>query len=436
MRSDISGFYKKSRAERLAVLKDEAGISAEEISLLEKGGLDFETADRMVENAISVYGLPMGIATNFRVNGKDYLVPMVIEEPSVVAAASNAAKLARPSGGFKANASTPLMIGQVQLAGIKNENFAKAIDAIKQKEKELIALANSLDPVLVKHGGGAKELQLREVETARGKMLVVHLLVNCGDAMGANAVNSMAEKLAPEFEALSGGRARLKIISNYALHRTVKASAVWKKDDLGGEVIEAMLDANALAQNDVFRACTNNKGIMNGIDSVLLATGNDWRAVEAGAHAYASRNGTYKALQNFYITDSGDLAGELEMPLAVGLVGGATKTHALAKIAVKILGVKSANELAEVCCSLGLAQTFAANRAIVKEGIQRGHMGLHAKNVAVSAGAKGSEIDAVAQEMAKTGKISADNASKIIDNMRRKGAKKGGKGKGIKREGN
>lgn len=424
MNSEIPGLYRMGRKDRLQVLANECGLAPEETALLEKGGLDFEIADRMVENAYSAHALPAGIATNLRVNGKDYLVPMAIEEPSVIAAASKAAKLARESGGFEAKASEPIMIGQVQLAGVRN--FDAAERAIKGAEKEILAMANSCDPLLVRFGGGAKALQLREVETSRGKMLVAHLLVNCGDAMGANAVNTMVERLAPELERLSGGKARLKIISNYAVHRTVKASAVWKKELIGQDAIEAMLDANALAKADVFRACTNNKGIMNGIDAVLIATGNDWRAAEAGAHAYAARDGNYRALQNFYITREGDLRGKLEIPLAVGLVGGATKTHPLAKVALKILGVKTASELAEVACSVGLAQTFAANLAIVSAGIQKGHMKLHSKNLAVMAGAKDGEIDLVAGKMAKTGKVGADEAGKILASLRKEGNKKSG----------
>lgn len=424
MNSAIPGFYKKGRKERLAVLKEMCSLGRAELAELEKGGLDFSTADGMAENVYSTHALPAGIATNFRVNGKDYLIPMAIEEPSVIAAASKAAKLAREGGGFWAEASEPIMIGQVQLVGVKD--FGSAEKAINGAKKELLAMANSCDAVLVKFGGGAREIQVREVETDRGRMLVVHLLVNCGDAMGANAVNRMAERIAPELERISGGRAGLKIISNYAVHRTVRASAVWKNELLGKETIEAMLDANALAKADVFRACTNNKGIMNGIDAVLVATGNDWRAAEAGAHAYAARDGNYRALQNFYITKEGDLGGEIEMPLAVGLVGGATKTHPLAKIAVKILGVKSAKELAEVACAVGLAQTFAANHAIVSGGIQRGHMKLHSKNIAAMAGAKGGEIGKVAGKMAKSGKVSADEAAKILANLRMHGNKKRG----------
>jgi hydroxymethylglutaryl-CoA reductase len=425
MNSELSGFYKLPVAERRKVLAKEAGLAAEDVALLEKhGALDEPTADRMIENVVGAFPLPLGIATNFKVNGRDYLVPMAIEEPSVVAAASNAAKIARGAGagGFEASADEPVMIGQIQLVGAKN--FAAAKKAILGEKKRLMELANACDPILVKFGGGCRDIEVRELKSRRGPMVVVHLLVNCGDAMGANAVNTMAEKLAPEFERLAGGTVRLRILSNLAIHRLVRAKAVFPKAELGEELIERILDAWAFAEADPFRCATHNKGIMNGIDAVVLATGNDWRAVEAGAHAYASYagkgKGNYKPLTTYSKNSAGDLVGEIELPMAVGLVGGATKTHPIAKVCVKLLGVKTARELAQVIAAVGLAQNFAALRALSSEGIQKGHMRLHARNIAVTAGATGELIDRVAEQMASEGKVSVARAQEILDSMKRK----------------
>ena len=427
--SGISGFYKKSLSERLELLKESCGLSQEEILELQKyAAMGFETADRMVENVIGTQQLPLGIATNFVINGKDCLVPMAIEEPSVVAAASKAAGIARATGGFKTVSSPPIMIGQVQI--VKAKNPEKAVAAIKRNERKILDLANSADPVLVQFGGGAKKIEAKAVKTERGKIVIVHLLVDVRDAMGANAVNTMCEKIAPLLEEISMGEARLRIISNLAIYRTAKAKAVFSKKALeesfkegnmkGEEVIEHILDAYNFAANDAFRACTHNKGIMNGIDAVAIATGQDWRAIEAGAHAFASLKGKYLPLTHYYKDKQGNLVGEIELPMAVGLIGGAVKTSPIAKIAVKILGIKSASELGETMAAVGLAQNFAALRALATEGIQKGHMRLHAKNIAVMAGAKGKEIELVAEKMAEEKNVRADRAKELLEGFREK----------------
>jgi len=407
----ISKFYEKSLEERLQILKEFGNLEETEIKELEKyGALDFETANRMIENVVSTFQFPLGIATNFVINGKEFLIPFVLEEPSVVAAASNAAKL---SEGFEAKASDPIMIGQIQILGV--ENTKEAISKIMDKEKELLEICNKGDSTLVKFGGGARKIEAREIETKRGKMLILHLLVDVRDAMGANTINTMCERISPNLEEITGGETRLRIISNLAVHRTVKAKTIWKKENLGEEVIEKILDAYEFAANDEYRACTHNKGIMNGIDAVVIATGNDFRAIEAGAHTYASRNGKYEPLTKYYKNDNGDLVGEIELPMAIGLVGGATRTHPIAKINVKLLGVKHASELAEIIGSVGLAQNFAAMRALANEGIQKGHMKLHAKNIAVMAGASNEQVDVIAKQMGEEGNINVTRAKEIIE---------------------
>jgi hydroxymethylglutaryl-CoA reductase len=427
-KSDISGFHELSPKKRLELVKVFADLTGEEAKLLEKtGALDGKTADMMIENVVGTTELPMGIATNFLINGKDYLIPMVIEEPSVVAAASNAAKLARPAG-FTASSDEPIMIGQVQLVNMKNPE--KAARDIIAKKKDIIDYANQVDPcVLVKFGGGLKDIEARVLATPAGKMVIVHLLVDCRDAMGANAVNTLAETLAPMFEDISGGKSRLKIISNLADKRLARAKAVWKKDVLekaskgafkGEDIVNGIIEAWAFAFSDPYRASTHNKGIMNGIDAVVVATGNDWRAIEAGAHTYASIRGRYTTLTKYSKDKDGNLVGEIEIPMAVGLVGGATKTHPIARVAVKILGVKTAKELSEVIASVGLAQNFAALRALATEGIQKGHMRLHARNIAVMAGATGKDIDIVAGKIVEEKKIRVDRAKEILEEIRKR----------------
>ena len=412
--SAISGFYKLKPSERLAKVKEFSGLSDDEAGALSKeGGLPSDVADKMVENFIGFMPVPMGVATNFLINGKDYLVPMAIEEPSVIAAASNGAKLCRPSGGFRAESGEPLMIGQIQIA-----NLADAGEQAKKLAKEkakLLAIAKGHAASLEKYGGGARDIEVRLVKTPRGEMLVIHVIINTGDAMGANTINSVCEKMAPELEKMTGGKARLRVLSNLAVKRLARASATWKKEELGGEeVVDAMLDSYALAVADPFRAATHNKGIMNGVDAVALATGNDWRAVEAACHAYAAFKGPYASLTKYEKDKDGNLVGSIELPLAVGLVGGATKTHPAAKAGVKILGAKSAGELSQVMASVGLAQNFAALKALSTEGIQRGHMELHAKNMAIAAGAKGKLIDKIANIMVKERNISAKRAEELL----------------------
>jgi len=406
MVSRLSGFYKLPVLDRIEKLRVECQLTDDEVDAL-RGSLTLEAADRMVENVVGAFQVPLGIAVNFQVNGKEYLIPMATEEPSVIAAASNAAKMAAGGGGFKAESSKPVMIGQIQV--VNPEPGARK--RILERKGELMEFAQSLDPTLVRFGGGVDGLEVREVED----MLVVHIHVNVADAMGANAVNTMCEALAPKMEELSGGSVVLKILSNYALLRTAKASVTVPSVSLGGaEVVDRIIHAYRLAKSDVYRAVTHNKGVMNGVTAVVLATGNDTRAVEAGCHSFASRSGMYTSLTTWSKNAAGDLEGSIEIPVAVGLVGGATKTHPGAKAAVKILGVKSARELGEVLASVGLAQNLAALRALAAEGIQKGHMRLHARNIAVNAGACGADVDRVAQAMVAAGKVSVDEAKRIM----------------------
>jgi len=414
--SEVSGFYKKSREERAQFVKEFAELTDEEYSLITGTGvMDPDLVNRMIENVVGTMPVPLGIAVNFLINGKDYLIPMAIEEPSVVAAASYSAKLARPGGGFRTSSTDPIMIGQVQLVNVPAPMEAKL--TILEHKEEILKMANDKDPVLVKFGGGAKDLDVRIVDSMKGPMVVTHLLVDTRDAMGANAVNTMAEAVAPYIEKITGGRVYLRIISNLARYRLVRARAVWKKEVIGEDVVEGILEAYAFAAADPFRCATHNKGIMNGITAVVLATGNDTRAVEAGAHAYASITGRYLPLTTYEKNANGDLVGSIEVPAAVGLVGGATKSHPVARTNIKILGVKTAKELGEIMASVGLAQNFAALRALATEGIQRGHMSLHAKNIAASVGATGDLIDQVAERMVKEGVIRMDRAEEILKEL-------------------
>jgi hydroxymethylglutaryl-CoA reductase len=422
--SRISGFYNLTPGERRQLVADWAAMTPEQTAsmaelLTTPGGLTLDQADKMVENVVGTYALPLGIATNFVVNGRDVLAPMVIEEPSVVAAASNAAKMARVKGGFSANFSGPVMIAQVQLVDMDDPREAK--EKILARKKEILELAAKQDPVLLQAGGGPRDIEVRVLETKMGPMVITHLLVDTRDAMGANAVNTMAEAVAPMIEQLTGGRVYLRILSNLAVHRLARARAVFEKDAIGGEaVVEGILNAWAFAEADPFRAATHNKGIMNGIISVVLATGNDTRAIEAGAHSYAARNGRYTSLTTYEKDADGNLVGSIEVPMAVGIVGGATKTHPVARIALKIMDIKSAAELAQIIACVGLAQNFAALRALATEGIQRGHMGLHARNVAISAGATGELADKIAEQMVKERKVRADRAKELLAEYLRK----------------
>jgi hydroxymethylglutaryl-CoA reductase len=419
--SRIPEFYKKTLEERLNIVAEYAGLTPEEVALLKNfGNLDPKIADSMIENVIGAMSYPFAVAVNFLINGKDYLVPMVIEEASVVAAASNAARVMRRDGGIKSIATQPVMIGQIQVLGVKDPWHKRMV--ILEHKDEIIQKANEVDPVLVKFGGGAKDVEARVVEGPRGPMIIVHLLVDVRDAMGANAVNTMAEKIAPMIERLTGGRVLLRIISNLADRRLVRSWVKVYKEDIGGEeVVDAIVDAWAFAAADPYRAATHNKGIMNGVIAVALATAQDHRAIEAGAHAYAARTGRYIPLSTWEKDQDGNLVGTLEMPMAVGIIGGATKVHPIAKIALKILGVKTATELAEVMGAVGLAQNFAALRALATEGIQKGHMRLHARNLAIMAGATGDLIDKVVEIMVSENKISFAYAQELVNKLSKEG---------------
>ncbi|HID42832.1 MAG TPA: hydroxymethylglutaryl-CoA reductase, degradative [Archaeoglobaceae archaeon] len=415
--SRISGFYKLSSQERLKIVKDFANLTDDEIGLISRtGGLDIEVANRMIENVIGTFELPFGIATNFLIDGRDYLIPMVIEEPSVVAAASNAARMARPGGGFLTSSTPPHMIGQIQLINA-DDPYSARIEILRNKD-EILKIANEQDPVLIKYGGGCRDVEARIINSFRGKMLIVHLIVDVRDAMGANAVNTMCEAVSPFLEEITGLRAHLRIISNLAKFRVARAKAVFKMDVIGGEeVVEGVLDAYAFAEADPFRCATHNKGIMNGISAVVIASGNDFRAVEAGAHSYAALDG-YKPLTTYEKDRKGNLVGTIELPVAVGIVGGATSVNPLARISLKILGIKTADELSRVIAAVGLAQNFAALRALATEGIQRGHMSLHARNIAMMAGAKGEEVDRIVDILVKEGTVRLDRAREVLSDIR------------------
>lgn len=412
--SSYSGFFKLAVEDRMREVAEFSGLTPEEQKiLLEAGSLDLEKADHMIENVIGRFALPMGVAINFSINGKDYLIPMVTEEPSVVAACSNAAKMARPGGGFTTGYTGSVMISQIQLLDVPAPAFARG--AILEHKKEIAALCNEKDPILVQHGGGVKDVEVRVLDSLVGPMVIVHLLVDTLDAMGANAVNTMAEAVAPYLEQLTGGRAELRILSNLADHRLARARAVFSKEAVGGEaVVDKMIAAYAFAAADPYRAATNNKGIMNGVIPVVIATGNDTRAIESGAHAYAARSGKYSPFATWEKNLDGDLVGTIEMPMAVGLVGGATKIHPAAQVAVKLLGIQSAGELAQVIAAVGLAQNMAAMRALATEGIQRGHMSLHARNLATVAGATGELLEKIVKQMVAEKNVRLEYAQELM----------------------
>lgn len=412
--SSYSGFYKLSPEERLNEVAEFTGLTEEDKAIIsDANSMDIDKADHMIENVIGRFTLPMGVGLNFVINGKDYIIPMVSEEPSVVAAASNAAKMARENGGFYTSNTGSVMIAQVQLIDIPDPNFAKM--KIYENKNEIIEMCNKKDPTLVKFGGGMEDIEVRIIDTLEGKMVIVHLKVNTLDAMGANAVNTMAEAVAPFLEEITGGKAYLRILSNLAIHRLVRARTVIKKETLGGEdVVDKIVTAYAFAAADPFRAATHNKGIMNGITPVVLATGNDTRAIESGAHAYASITGKYTSLTTWEKNALGDLVGTIELPMAVGLVGGATKIHPTAQVAVKMLGVKSATELGEIIAAVGLAQNMGAIRALATEGIQRGHMSLHARNLATVAGAKGEVLEVIVKKMVAEKNVRLEYAQELM----------------------
>lgn len=408
-------FYEMDLDERLTFLASKSNISKNEISTAVNQALPFDKVDRMVENAIGNYSLPLGIATNFVINEKEFLVPMAIEEPSVIAAASHAAKLARSCGGFKANADSSIMRGQIQVTNMLD--IKKAMRTISKNKESLLKMANSCSKNVK-----AIDLKTRVItsDVDKSKMLISELYVDCKDAMGANTINSMCELVGPEIErkANGNGKVNLKILSNYATERIVTSKTTFKKEELGGtEVVDRILSAFAFAFSDPHRAVTHNKGIMNGIDAVSIATGQDFRAIEAAAHAYASRDGRYRSLSTFTKSSKGDLIASIELPLAVGIVGGISAVHPTAKMCLKILRVKSASELACVIASVGLAQNFAAIKALSTEGIQKGHMRLHAKNIAVAAGAIGKTVDIVAETMYSQSNITIDNARAILQKL-------------------
>ncbi len=420
--SRLPGFYNKTQSERLQAIGEQAGLTPEELAAF-SAGLSPDGADHMIENVVCLYSLPFGIATNFRVNNKEVLVPMVIEEPSVVAGASLAARLAREGGGYVASSDEPVMIAQMQILDLVNPHAARlALLAHKARILEFVA---TTDPVIIKLGGGPRDIDVRLIEDSPiGPMVVLHLLYDCRDAMGANTVNTAAEALRPMVEEITGGRVALRILSNLADHRLARATCAIPASALafdqfdGEDVRDRIIEAYAFAAADPYRAATHNKGIMNGVDAVVIVTGNDWRAIEAGAHAYAARSGRYTSLSQWGKDSKGNLVGTLEMPMAVGIVGGATKVHPTARLALKIMSIQSARELAEVIVSVGLAQNFAAIRALATEGIQRGHMSLHARQLAMAAGATGDLIEQISAQMVREKQVRLDRAQALVEEIK------------------
>lgn len=420
--SRLPGFYNLSAKERAAKVAEWAGLSHDEQSVLSGAGLALDRAEQMIENVVGTHSLPLGVAANFLINGRDYLIPMAVEEPSVVAAASYMARIARSGGGFRACSTDPVMIAQMQVLEV-SDPWAARFDLLCQKER-LLDLANQTDPVVVSLNGGARDVEVRVFpDTPVGPMLVVHLLYDTRDAMGANTINTAAEALTPAVQEITGGRVHLRILSNLADRRLARAQCLIPPDHLsfgdyaGEQVSQGIVEAWAFAAVDPYRAATHNKGIMNGIDAVAIACGQDWRAIEAGAHAYAVRDGRYTSLSTWTRDRRGNLVGTLELPLAVGTVGGATRVHPEAQVALKILRVQSARELAEVMAAVGLAQNLGALRALSTEGIQRGHMTLHARQVALAAGASGGQVEILAARLVAEGAIRPDRAREILAEM-------------------
>lgn len=409
--SRLKGFYKLSVPERRSLLSDIAGLDERMVEAWASNGeLSEEVADRMIENVIGTYSLPIGVATNFIIDGEHYLIPFVVEEASVVAAASNMAKRCHSKGGFVSNNDEPVMIGQIQVVGCDDPEAAR--QAILSSEKELIEACNDVDPILVKFGGGCRGVEARIIETGSGPMVIVHILVDCRDAMGANAVNTMAETIAPRIEELSSGTVILRIISNLAVHRLAKVSATFTPEEMsdtgsdregGSRVIDGVIQAYHFAAADPFRATTHNKGIMNAISPIAIACGQDWRAIESGAHSYASYGREYGSMTHWEEDDDGNLVGSIEIPMAVGLVGGAVRIHPGAQANVALLGLRTANDLAKVMAAAGLAQNLGALRALATVGIQAGHMKLHLMNMVAASGAEGEEIEAVAKMVRESG---------------------------------
>jgi hydroxymethylglutaryl-CoA reductase len=425
--SRIPGFYDKSLEDRAKTIAQLTGLSAEQLAALDgSGGLSPEQANHMIENVIGTHALPLGIAANFVINGREVLIPMAIEEPSVVAGASFMAKLARSAGGFVAETSAPEMIGQMQILEVASLQTAR--QRLLENKARILELANQIDPVLIRFGGGARDLEVRTFEESPiGPFLVAHLIYDTRDAMGANAVNTACETLAPTVEQITGGRVHLRILSNLADRRLARSRCTIPVKELafgdfsGERVRDGIIEAWAFAAVDPYRAATHNKGIMNGVDPVVIVTGNDWRAIEAGAHAFAARSGRYTALSTWGKDADGNLIGSIEMPMAIGIVGGATKVHPTAQAALALMGIKSARELSEIIVSVGLAQNVAALRALATEGIQRGHMTLHARQVAVAAGATGDLIEIVVGKMVAEKKVRGDRAEEILKELGAKG---------------
>ena len=415
--SSISKFFEKSRKERLDIVAVFSNLSKDDLDTLENnnGGISFDNADKMVENAIGTFSLPLGVATNFKINDKDYVIPMVIEEPSVIAAASKGAKVARIKGGFKVTADESYSIGQIQILDV---DIDSAIQKINLSSNKIITLANSKSNSLPKMNKGAKEITCKVIDTPSGKMLIAELLIDVGDAMGANITNTMCEAVSPLIEEITGGKTLLRILSNYSTRRMVKAHAVFEKEAVGGEqVVDNIILAFEFADNDVYRAVTHNKGIMNGTIAVANAVGQDSRAIEAAANAYAAKSGQYRSLSKWSKDSDGNLIGELEIPLSVGIVGGIANVHPVAKVCTKILGAESAQELACVMAATGLAQNYSAIRALSTEGIQKGHMRLHARNLASAAGATSEQIDEIVQKMIEQKSISLEKAKELLDQI-------------------
>jgi len=415
--SSISKFFEKSRKDRLDIVANFANLSSEDLDVLQNnnGGISYDNADKMVENAIGTFSLPLGIATNFKINGKDYFIPMVIEEPSVIAAASKGAKIARIKGGFEVTADESYSIGQIQILDV---DIPLAIQKIDDSLNEILTLANSKSNTLSKMNKGAKEISCKVIDTPSGKMLIAELLIDVGDAMGANITNTMCEAVSPLIEKITGGKTLLRILSNYSTRRIVKAKAIFEKEAVGGEkVVDNIILAFEFADNDVYRAVTHNKGIMNGIISVANAVGQDSRAIEAAANAYAAKSGSYRSLSKWSKDDEGNLVGILEIPLSVGIVGGIANVHPVAKVCTKILGALSAQELACIMTATGLAQNFSAIRALSTEGIQKGHMRLHARNLAAAAGATPEQIDEIVKKMIEDKMISLDKAKELLEQI-------------------
>ena len=417
--SRLAGFYKLSLERRAEIIAGWADLTPAEKATLMEGNLTLEQANHMIENVVGTFSLPLGIAVNFQINGRDYLIPMAVEEPSVVAAISHAAKLIRAGGGFQAEMTDPVMIGQIQVLDLPDLDAAIAV--LEENREALLEQANCCDDLMLRLGGGARDVQFRPFpESPAGPMLIVHLLYDVRDAMGANTINTAVEAMAPLIADLTGGRTNLRILSNLADHRlatargTIPAGLLATDEFSGAEAAQRIAEANAFAVVDPYRAATHNKGIMNGIDAVVIATGNDWRAIEAGAHAYAARDGRYRALTDWHVDENGNLSGEITLPMAIGTVGGATRVHPGAQVAMKILDVESAQELGMVLAAVGLAQNLAAINALATVGIQKGHMALHARQVALAAGASAGQVEKIAQQLIAEGKILVSRAEELL----------------------